>query len=165
MVELPLTAWALATTEEKKKEAARKAYDKRNARRGALPGVERAKPMLRSGSYGGLPRASAAPRPQQNSSLASALAETQGALQATIACVNVLGKELKLPVPCAWFSSQTAPIPSEAAGGLAELLDTMERYPRWTVDDDAAAAALARWAVDDALAPPTDDLNRSTHAC
>ena len=46
MVELPLTASALAMTEEKKKEAARKAYDKRNARRGAPPGVERAKPML-----------------------------------------------------------------------------------------------------------------------
>ena len=67
MVVLPLTASALATTEEKKKEAARKAYDKRNARRGALPGVERANHMLRPGSYGGLLRASAAPRPQQSS--------------------------------------------------------------------------------------------------
>ena len=81
MVELPLMPLALATTEEKKKEAARKAYDKRNARRRALPGAERAKPTLRSGSYGGLPRASAAPRPQQSSkSWESALAETQVAL-------------------------------------------------------------------------------------
>ena len=85
MVELPLIPLALATTEEKKKEAARKAYDKRNARRGALPGVERAKPMLRSGSYGGLPRASAAPRPQQSSrGLASALAETQVANKSVV---------------------------------------------------------------------------------
>ena len=85
MVELPLTASASATTEEKKKEAARKAYDKRNARREAPPGVERTNPLLRSGSYGGLPRASAAPRPQQSSrGLASALAETQVALQAAI---------------------------------------------------------------------------------
>ena len=47
MVELPLTASASARIEEARKEAARKAYDKRNARREAPPGVERAKPMLR----------------------------------------------------------------------------------------------------------------------
>ena len=67
MVELPLTASASARIEAARKEAARKAYDKRNALRGAPPGVGRAKPMLRSGSYGGLLRASAAPRPQQSS--------------------------------------------------------------------------------------------------
>ena len=101
MVELPLIPLALATTEEKKKAASRKAYGKRNALRGAVPGVERPRPMLRSESCGGLPRASAAPQPQQSSGgLASALAETQVALQATIACLNVLGKELKLLAPC-----------------------------------------------------------------
>ena len=63
MVELPLTASASARIEEARKEEARKAYDKRNARRGAPPKVERAKSTLRSESYGGLPRASAAPTP------------------------------------------------------------------------------------------------------
>ena len=67
MVKLPLIPLALATTEEKQKESARKAYNKQIARRGALPDVERAKPTLRSGSYGGLPRASATLRPQQSS--------------------------------------------------------------------------------------------------
>ena len=85
MVELPLTASASARIEEARKEEARKAYDKRNARRGAPPKVERAKSTFLSESYGGLPRASAAPRPQQSPrGLASALAETQVALQAAI---------------------------------------------------------------------------------
>ena len=150
MVELPLIPLALATTEEKKKEAARKADDKRNARRGALPGVGRAKPMLRSGSYGELPRASAAPRPQQSSrGSASALAETQVALKATIACLNVLGKERKLPAPCARCSSQTAPASAEP---LAELLERMERCDRRYLDDDAA---LACWTAEEALRTPS----------
>ena len=51
MVELPLTASALARTEEKK-EKARRACAKRNARREAVRGVEHDKPILRSGSYG-----------------------------------------------------------------------------------------------------------------
>jgi hypothetical protein len=139
MVELPLTASASARIEEARKEAARKAYDKRNGRRGAPPGMERAKPMLRSESYGGLPRASAAPRPQQNSSLASALAETQGALQATIACLSKLGKELKLPAHCARCSSQTAPASAEP---WAELLERMELCDRQYVDDDTAGRLL-----------------------
>ena len=153
MVELPLTASASATTEEKRKEAARKAYDKRNARRGAPPGVERAKPMLRSESYGGLPRASAAPRPQQSSrGLASALAETQGALQATIACLSKLGKELKLPAHCARCSSQTAPASAEP---WAELLECMESCDRRHFPDATAAAALACWTAEEALRATT----------
>ena len=46
MVELPLTALALARIEEARKEAARKAYAKRNALRKAMPGVEHDKPVL-----------------------------------------------------------------------------------------------------------------------
>ena len=131
MVELPLTASASARIEEARKEEARKAYDKRNARRGAPPKVERAKSTLRSESYGGLPRASAAPRPQQNSSLASALAETQGALQATIACLSKLGKELKLPAHCARCSSQTAPRFSECARQIGVLLWSRRSAGAW----------------------------------
>jgi len=48
MVELPLTALALARTEEKKKHEARRAYAKRNALREAVRGVEHDKPILRS---------------------------------------------------------------------------------------------------------------------
>ena len=61
MVELPLTASALARTEEKK-EKARRACAKRNARREAVRGVEHDKPILRSKSCGGLTRASAKTR-------------------------------------------------------------------------------------------------------
>ena len=162
MVELPLTASASARIEEARKEEARKAYDKRNARRGAPPGVERAKPMLRSESYGGLPRASAAPRPQQSSrGFASAIAETQGALQATIACLSVLGKELKLPAHCARCSSQTAPASAEP---WAELLERMESCDRRYLPDDAAAAALACWTAEEALRATTSTADEALRA-
>ena len=154
MVELPLTALALARTEEKKKDAARKAYAKRNALREAVRGVEHDKPVLRSESCGGLTRVSAetrAARPKTSGGVADAIAKTLVALRAALAHLNALDVKLNEQA----CSGRTAPIP-KAAGGLAELLDTMERYTRWSVGDDAAAAALARWAADDALAPPTD---------
>jgi len=80
MVELPLTALALARTEEKKKDAVRKAYAKQNALRIAVPGVEDGKPVLRSESCGGLARASAetrAARPKSSGGVAGAIAKTQ----------------------------------------------------------------------------------------
>ena len=50
MVDLLLTASATARTEGARKEAARKAYVKRKVLREAVPGVERDKSVLRSGS-------------------------------------------------------------------------------------------------------------------
>ena len=124
MVELPLTALALARTEEKKKETARKAYAKRKALREAVPGVEHDKPVLWSGSCGGLTRASAetrAARPRSSGGVAGAIAKTLVALRAAIAHLTTIDVELSEQT----CSGRTAPIPNKAAGGLAELLDTM----------------------------------------
>ena len=113
-----------------------------------MRGVEHDKPVLRSESCGGLTRASAETRAKSSGGVAGAIAKTLVALRAALAHLTALDVELCEPA----CSGRTA-----AADGLAELLETMELYPRWTVRDDAAAAALAAWAVDDALAPPTDD--------
>ena len=97
MVELPLTALALARTEDKKKDAARKAYAKRNALREAVPGVEHDKPVLRSESYRGLTRASAetrAARPKSSGGVAGAIAKTLVALRAALAHLTALDVEL-----------------------------------------------------------------------